>query len=89
MKTLEIKIANRLGLHARAAAKFVHLANEFDAAVTVSKGASQVNGKSILGLLTLAAAKGASIKIVAAGTDEDHAIDRLRDLIAGRFGEDE
>ncbi len=89
MKTLEVKIANRLGLHARAAAKFVHLANEFDASVTVSKGASHVNGKSILGLLTLAAAKGASIKIVADGTDEDLAIEGLRELIVGRFGEDE
>ncbi len=89
MKTLEVKIANRLGLHARAAAKFVHLANEFASSVTVGKGTSRVNGKSILGLLTLAAAKGATITIIADGPDEDKAIDGLRELIVGRFGEDE
>ena len=87
MKRLEVKISNRLGLHARAAARFVHLANRFSARVTVSKGASRVNGKSILGLLTLAAQKGATLQIVAEGEDETQALAELQALVRDRFGE--
>lgn len=87
MKEVEVRIANRLGLHARAAARFVHVANRFQSRVTVSKGGSRVDGKSILGLLTLAAAKGSSLRLVVEGPDEEQALDRLNALIRDGFGE--
>jgi len=85
----EVQISNRLGLHARAAARFVHLANTFASRVTVVKDGTRVDGKSILGLLTLAAARGTRLRVVADGTDEREAVDRLSDLVRERFGEDE
>jgi phosphocarrier protein len=89
VKESEVQIINRLGLHARAAARFVHLANRFDCEITVSKDGSKVDGKSILGLLTLAAAKGSRLRMSASGTDEDAALAELGELIRNRFGEDE
>ena len=88
MKDIEVQICNRLGLHARAAAKFVHLANHFDCRVGVSKGDSRVNGKSILGLLTLAAAKGSRIRVSTDGKDETDALQELVALVESRFGEE-
>lgn len=88
MKEAEVHIVNRLGLHARAAARFVHLANTFESRITVSRDRTRVDGKSMLGLLTLAAAKGARVLLTASGPDEDTAIAALSELIAGRFGED-
>ena len=88
MKQLDIQISNRLGLHARAAAKFVHLANRFDCSVSVSKDGSRVNGKSILGLLTLAASQGTSLRLAADGHDEVEALNELTALVEGRFGEE-
>ncbi len=88
MKVVEVRIANRLGLHARAAARFVHLANRFRSRVMVSKDGSRVNGKSILGLLTLAASQGVSLHLSADGEDEDAALDELSALIRDRFGEE-
>lgn len=85
----EIAIVNRLGLHARAAAKFVHLASEFTSKVTVSKDGTRVDGKSILGLLTLAAARGAKLRLIVSGDDEAEASAKLADLVRKRFGEDE
>ena len=85
----EIVIANRLGLHARAAAKFVHLAGTFASKVTVSKDGARVDGKSILGLLTLAAAKGSKLHLTIAGEDEREAAEKLQDLVRSRLGEDE
>ena len=83
-----LKIGNRLGLHARAAARFVHLANSFQSRILVHKGNARVDGKSILGLLTLAAAKGTSLELSADGNDEVEALDALEALIRDRFGEE-
>lgn len=87
MKEVEVQISNRLGLHARAAARFVHLAHRFKSRVSVSKDGSRVDGKSILGLLTLAAAKGSRLKLVADGEDEDEALAQLAALVRDHFGE--
>jgi len=86
---MEVQIVNRLGLHARAAARLVHAANGFNSAITVTKGASKVDGKSILGLLTLAASKGTRLKLSASGDDAEEALLELSKLIGDRFGEDE
>jgi phosphocarrier protein len=88
MKEARVQIVNRLGLHARAAAKFVHLANTFGSRITVAKDGVRVDGKSMLGLLTLAAAKGARLVLSAEGEDEDRAIRELSELVASRFGEE-
>lgn len=85
----QITIVNRLGLHARAAAKFVHAASAFASKVTVSKDGTRVDGKSILGLLTLAASKGAKLHLSVSGDDESEASATLAHLVRGRFGEDE
>ncbi len=85
----EVQIQNRLGLHARAAAKFVHLANTFRSRITVLKDGTRVDGKSILGLLTLAAGRGARLRLTADGDDERDAVDQLSALVRSRFGEEE
>lgn len=85
----DLVVANRLGLHARAAAKFVHLAATFASKVTVSKDGARVDGKSILGLLTLAAAKGTKLHLSVQGDDEREAAEKLAELVRSRFGEDE
>jgi len=87
MKTCEIAIQNSLGLHARAAAKFVHTAGRFVAHVRVSRGGREVDGKSIMGLLLLAAAQGSSIRITANGTDEEDALSALCALVERGFDE--
>jgi phosphocarrier protein len=86
---IDVQIVNRLGLHARAAARLVHVANRFTCKITVSKEGSRVDGKSILGLLTLAASKGTRLKLSAKGEDEQEALSELAQLIRDRFGEDE
>ena len=85
---VDVRIDNRLGLHARAAARFVHLANRFESTIHVSKAGSRVDGKSILGLLTLAACKGTRLRLVASGVDEDQALAELSALVRDRFGEE-
>lgn len=85
-RTLEI--VNKLGLHARAASQFVQLANKFNSEVYVAKGEQEVNGKSIMGILILAAAKGTLIRVRAVGNDAPAAIDALADLVESGFGED-
>lgn len=80
-------IINRLGLHARAAAKFVTTASEFNADIHVSKDDRQVNGKSIMGVMMLAAAKGTEIRVIAEGDDAEPALQAIGDLIADYFGE--
>jgi phosphocarrier protein HPr len=82
-----LTITNALGLHARAAAKFVHTAGRFAARIRVSKGDRHVDGKSIMGLLLLAASQGTSITISAAGTDEANAMAALCDLVRRGFDE--
>lgn len=84
----EVQIINRLGLHARAAAKLVTLASQFRCNVHVQRGAKQVNGKSIMGVMMLAAAQGTTIEVLAEGEDEERAIEMITDLINRRFGEE-
>lgn len=83
------EIKNRLGMHARAAAEFVQLANKFDAEIRVRKGDVEANGKSIMSILTLAALQGETIEVAASGVDCQEALDALGGLIEGRFGEKE
>ena len=83
-----VTIVNRLGLHARAAAKLVTLASKFAADVRVRKDQREVSGKSIMGVMMLAAAQGSQIILIAEGEDEQEAIDELDALIANRFGEE-
>jgi phosphocarrier protein HPr len=85
----EVQVSNRLGLHARAAARFVHLANRFSSRITVVKDGTRVDGKSILGLLTLAAARGTRLRLAADGDDEREAVEKLADLVRSRFGEED
>ncbi len=85
----DLTIVNRKGLHARATAKFVQCCERFDAAITVAKDGETVGGSSIMGILTLGAAKGSTILVTAAGRDAAAALDALAALVAGRFGEEE
>jgi phosphocarrier protein HPr len=84
-----ITIKNKLGLHARAAVKFVNMANRFGADVHIVKDGSEIDGKSILGILTLAATQGSDIVLRIDGPDETEAWAALFELIDGRFGEKE
>lgn len=83
-----VKIQNKLGLHARAAALFVQTASRYAAEVTLEKDGVEVNGKSIMGLMMLAAAKGCDVVVRAAGDDEHMAIDGMAKLIADKFNEE-
>lgn len=85
----ELEIINRLGLHARAAAKFVKLASAFGSEITLIRGERQVNGKSIMGVMMLAAARGTRLRLRAEGPDEVEAVEALARLVADRFGEEE
>lgn len=84
-----VVIKNRLGLHARAAVKFVNLANRFSSNVKIIKDTMEIDGKSILGILTLAASQGTSVVLRVAGEDENEAIKALVDLINRKFEEKE
>jgi len=88
MIEFDVTIVNRLGLHARAAAKFVHLAGAIGSRVTVAREGTRVDGKSILGLLTLAASKGTKLRLSIQGDDEVEAGSQLSDLVRSRFGEE-
>tara|TARA_Y100000739_G_scaffold138532_1_gene119371 strand:- start:107 stop:373 length:267 start_codon:yes stop_codon:yes gene_type:complete len=87
VKTVYLKICNRRGLHARAAAKFVELAAQFESDITVSKDSHTVTGNSILGLMMLAAALGETIRVTAAGGDEVSAITAISILVENKFEE--
>jgi phosphocarrier protein len=87
MTTCAVVIRNPLGLHARAAARFVHAASAFESRVRVAKGPREIDGKSIMGLLLLAAAQGSSVTISADGVDEIDAITTLRSLVERGFDE--
>jgi len=89
MTTLKLRITNKLGLHARAAAKVVHIANEFEADVFLGVDGEEVNAKSILGLLTLAATQGTPLTLRAVGPDEADAAAAIEILFKDRFGEGE
>lgn len=88
MTTQDVTIVNALGLHARAAARFVQLAGRFKSKVRVSRDGRQVDGKSIMGILLLAAARGAVITITTDGVDEADALQSLAALVRTGFGED-
>jgi phosphocarrier protein HPr len=85
----DVAIRNRLGLHARAAAKFVQTASRFQSEIKIRKNGEEVDGKSILGLLLLAASQGTLITIAVSGEDEDAAFAAVEDLIARSFDEDQ
>lgn len=88
MVSLSLTVSNALGLHARAAARFVHMASGFASQIRVARERRIMDGKSIMGLLLLAAAKGAVITISANGPDETAALDALSGLVQRGFGED-
>jgi phosphocarrier protein len=83
----DAKIRNRLGMHARAAVKFVQLANKYRSEIRVLKDGNEANGKSIMGLLTLVAAHGTSMTVICDGDDADAAVTALADLVDTGFGE--
>jgi phosphocarrier protein len=89
MKTANVNIINKLGMHARASAKFVNLASQFKSDITIARDGQRANGKSIMGIMMLAAAKGVTIELSADGADEEAAVNALVQLVAGRFGEEE
>lgn len=84
-----VTIRNRYGLHARPAAEFVKKAHTFDAQVWVKKGELEVNGKSIMGMMMLAAEQGSELLIRAAGSDAEAAVHALSELVEQRFGEEQ
>jgi phosphocarrier protein len=85
----KITIKNKLGMHARAAVKFVNMANRFSSSVRIEKDGNEIDGKSILGILTLAAVQGTEIILKVSGKDEDRALSALLELINNKFLEKE
>lgn len=89
MPRRSVTIINKLGMHARAAAKFVKIASGFDCDISVALGNKEVSGKSIMGIMMLAASKGSTLQIITSGRDEEEALDTLEKLVMDRFGENE
>ena len=89
MLRAEARIVNKLGLHARAAAKLTHLAGGFKSEIWLSRSGRRVNAKSIMGVMMLAAGMGTTVLIEASGDDADKAVQALLELIADKFGEGE
>jgi len=89
MQRKELSIINKLGLHARAAAKLVQTASAFRSDIHVRYNEKKVNGKSIMGIMMLAASKGTKIEIIVSGEDETQALAALETLVTDRFGEAE
>ena len=89
MQQLEVEIANKLGLHARASAKLTQLAGKYRSEVWMSRSGRRVNAKSIMGVMMLAAARGTRVIIETSGPDEEDAMSALLELIRGKFGESE
>jgi phosphocarrier protein len=87
MVSRSVTVVNELGLHARAAAKFVHLATTFQSQVRVARDTREMDGKSIMGILLLAAARGTALTITADGADEPEAVEALGALVTSGFGE--
>ena len=83
-----VTIVNKLGLHARAAAKFVTTASRFKSDIRIRRDSREVSGKSIMGVMMLAAGIGARLTLIATGSDEAEALDALEQLIADKFGEE-
>ena len=89
MKCEDLTIINKLGMHARASAKFVQLSSSFDCDINLTRDGQTVNGKSIMGIMMLAASKGTEVRICTSGSDEESALQALVELVNDRFGEDE
>ena len=86
--TVELEIQNKKGLHARAAAAFVKTVEDMDVEIEVERIGQVANGKSIMGLMLLAAAKGTTIKVSACGTEAQKAVEKISELINNKFGEE-
>lgn len=89
MPEIDLVVTNKLGLHARAAAKLTKLAGQFSSEVFIAKDARRVNAKSIMGVMMLAAGKGTTVQIQAKGGDAQQALDAIRELFDDKFGEGE
>ncbi|MFT0531645.1 HPr family phosphocarrier protein [Castellaniella hirudinis] len=89
MPSIDLVISNKLGLHARAAAKLTQLAGRYASEIFISRGAQRVNAKSIMGVMMLAAGLGVSVRVEALGADEDQALADIQALFDGKFGESE
>ncbi len=89
MASRTVTIINKLGLHARAAAKFVQIASGFACEINIKHGSREVSGKSIMGVMMLAVGMGTEIEIIAHGSGAEKALDTLENLVLDRFGEDE
>ena len=89
MAEVKLTITNKRGLHARASAKFVKVAQEFEAEIRVTKDGSSVGGTSIMGLMMLAAATGCEINVSAQGSDAENALEAIKELVENKFGEEE
>ncbi|AUL46826.1 phosphocarrier protein HPr [Bordetella trematum] len=89
MPTLDIVISNKLGLHARAAAKLTQLASKFESEIFIARGAQRVNAKSIMGVMMLAAGPGVTVRLDASGNDADQALVEIQSLFDGKFGEEQ
>lgn len=89
MISKDLTVVNKLGLHARAAAKLVALASNFSSEISLQKGSRKINGKSIMGVMMLAASQHTVVNVVAEGEDEQQAMDQIESLFNNRFDEDE
>ena len=89
MKTISVTVTNRLGLHARPAAKLTQKANEYLSTLKISKEGREVNGKSIMGVMLLAASKGTHLQLTGDGTDEEEMLRAVAGLFETKFGESE
>ena len=89
MPTADIIVRNKLGLHARAAAKLTQLAGKFSSEIFIARGGQRVNAKSIMGVMMLAAGLGVTVKVDATGSDAEQALADIRSLFEGKFGEQE
>lgn len=89
MPSAELTVTNKLGLHARASAKLTQVASRFAAEVWLTRNGRRVNAKSIMGVMMLAAGRGAALTVEAEGADAEAALAAIRELVVGKFGEDE
>ncbi|MGE4369070.1 MAG: HPr family phosphocarrier protein [Burkholderiaceae bacterium] len=89
MPSVDIVVSNKLGLHARAAAKLTQLAGKFRSEIFIARGAQRVNAKSIMGVMMLAAGMGVTVEVDAIGDDADQALSAIRALFDSKFGESE
>lgn len=89
MPSDKVEIVNKLGLHARAAAKLVQIASEFNSDISIRFNGKEADGKSIMGIMMLAASKGNTIELIASGQDEQEALIAIKQVISDKFGEQE